>query len=35
MRFGVIGAGVIGQMRARSVALHPGDEVAAISDPNV
>ena len=35
MRFGVIGAGVIGQLRARSVALHPGDEVAAICDPNV
>ena len=35
MRFGVIGAGVIGQLRARSVALHPGDEVAGVSDPNV
>jgi myo-inositol 2-dehydrogenase/D-chiro-inositol 1-dehydrogenase len=35
MRFAVVGAGVIGQMRARSVALHPGAEVVAISDPNV
>ena len=35
MRFGVIGAGVIGQLRARAIALHPGDELAAISDPNV
>jgi len=35
MRWGVIGAGVIGQMRARSVVLHPGDELAVISDPNV
>ncbi len=35
MRFGVIGAGVIGQMRARAIALQPGDELAAISDPNV
>ena len=35
MRFGVIGAGTIGQMRARSVALHAGAELAAVSDPNV
>jgi predicted dehydrogenase len=35
MRFGVIGAGVIGQMRVRSVSRRTGDEVAAISDPNV
>jgi predicted dehydrogenase len=35
MRFGVIGAGTIGQMRARSVTLQAGAELAAISDPNV
>ena len=35
MRFGVIGAGVIGQMRARSVVQHAGDELAAVYDPNV
>ncbi len=35
MRFGVIGAGTIGAMRARSVVLQPGAELAAISDPNV
>ena len=35
MRFGVIGAGTIGQMRARSVASYPGAELAAVSDPNV
>jgi predicted dehydrogenase len=35
MRFGVVGAGVIGQMRARSVTLQPGAELAAVSDPNL
>jgi predicted dehydrogenase len=33
MRFAVVGAGVIGQMRARSVA-RAGDELVAVSDPN-
>jgi predicted dehydrogenase len=35
MRFGVIGAGVIGQMRARSVRELAGAELAAVSDPNL
>ncbi len=34
MRFGVIGAGVIGQLRARSVVLHPGAELVGVADRN-
>jgi predicted dehydrogenase len=34
MRIGVIGAGVIGQLRARSIREHPGTSLAAVLDPS-
>jgi predicted dehydrogenase len=33
MRFGVVGAGVIGQLRARSIREHPETELAGVADP--
>jgi predicted dehydrogenase len=33
MRVGVVGAGVIGQLRARSVREHAGTELAGVADP--
>ncbi|MBC7791194.1 MAG: Gfo/Idh/MocA family oxidoreductase [Anaerolineae bacterium] len=35
MRIGIIGAGVIGQLRARSVREHPSTELAAVLDTSV
>jgi predicted dehydrogenase len=34
MRFAVFGAGVIGQLRAKSIAQHPGTTVIGVADPN-
>lgn len=33
MRFGVVGAGVIGQLRARSIRENPATELAGVADP--
>lgn len=33
MRFGVVGAGVIGQLRARSIRENPETELAGVADP--
>jgi len=35
MKFGVIGAGVIGQLRARSIAVNPETSLAAVADPEL
>ena len=36
MRFGIVGAGVIGQLRAQSIKEHPSTElVAVLKDPAV
>lgn len=35
MRFAVIGAGTIGQLRAQSIRNNPGTELAAVADPAV
>ncbi|MEZ4414454.1 MAG: Gfo/Idh/MocA family oxidoreductase [Gemmatimonadota bacterium] len=34
MRFGVVGAGVIGQLRAQSVREHPGSDLVGVFDPD-
>jgi predicted dehydrogenase len=34
MRIGVVGAGVIGQLRARSIREHPATRLAAVFDPS-
>jgi predicted dehydrogenase len=34
MRIGVVGAGVIGQLRARSIKEHPDTELAAVLEPS-
>lgn len=34
-RIGVIGAGVIGQLRARTIREHPATELAAVADPDL
>jgi predicted dehydrogenase len=33
MRFGIVGAGVIGQLRAQSIKEHPSTELVAVFDP--
>ena len=32
-RIGIVGAGIMGQLRAQSVKRHPGAELAAVMDP--
>ncbi len=34
MKFAVFGAGIIGRLRAKTVAEHPGSELLAVADPN-
>ena len=35
MKFAVIGAGVIGQLRARSIVEHPGTGLVGVADANL
>ena len=34
MRFGIVGAGVIGQLRAQSIKEHPSTDLVAVLDPS-